>query len=464
MFQQIKLVWRLSLPAILAQLTSILMQYIDAAMVGRLGANASASIGLVSTSIWLLGGFCSAVSTGFSVQVAHSVGAGKYQTAKQIFRLSLRYAALISCLLSALGISVSFFLPAWLGGSKELWKDSSAYFLVCACAIPLMQMNSLAGSMLQCSGNMKVPGILESAKCLFDILFNAIFIFGLNFGVMGAALGTAAAQAVTAMLMLYFACVRSPILCLSGTHRKNIAELPKEQAEEEEDTLREFYRLTLLKAVRIGLPVAFEHAAICGAMVVATHIVAPLGSVAIAANSFAVTAESFCYMPGFGVGTAATTLVGQSLGAGDKKLAKCYAWLSTSLGMLLMTLAGVCMYFLAPAVFRMLTPIQAVQELGTAVLRIELFAEPFYAASIVASGALRGAGDTLVPSIMNLVSIWGVRLTLSVILVSRWGLHGVWFAMCTELTVRGILLLFRLWQKSSGRAEKILRRKKKQEL
>ena len=149
-------------------------------------------------------------------------------------------------------------------------------------------------------------------------------------------------------------------------------------------------------------------------------------------------------MPGYGIGTAATTLVGQSMGAGKKRLAKNFADLSVLLGCLVMTACGIVMYFLCPAVFAMLTPDPQVRELGVRVLRIELFAEPFYAASIVSSGALRGAGDTLIPSILNLISMWGVRLTMSVILVGRIGLAGAWIAMAVELCVRGILLFLRL--------------------
>lgn len=101
------------------------------------------------------------------------------------------------------------------------------------------------------------------------------------------------------------------------------------------------------------------------------------------------------------------------------------------------------MFFIAPFVFQILTPDLQTQTLATNVLRIELLAEPLYGVSIVASGALRGAGDTLIPSLLNLLSIWGVRLTLSVILVQTMGLYGVWLAMCIELCVRGLLLLYR---------------------
>ena len=140
---------------------------------------------------------------------------------------------------------------------------------------------------------------------------------------------------------------------------------------------------------------------------------APLGTVAVAANSLAVTAEGFCYMPGYGIGSAATTLVGQSIGAQRLDLAKRFARLSTALGVAVMSCMGVVMFLAAPWMFTLLTPDPAIRELGAYVLRIEAFAEPLFAASIVAAGALRGAGDTLVPCVMNLVSMWGVRLTMA---------------------------------------------------
>ena len=181
----------------------------------------------------------------------------------------------------------------------------------------------------------------------------------------------------------------------------------------------------------------------CGAMVVSTIIIAPLGTVAIAAHSFAITAESLCYMPGYGVGSAATTLVGQSMGAREYRQARRYGNICVGFSAVLMGLTGIVMFFACPLVFRMLTPDLQVRELAAQVLRIGLLAEPLYAVSIAASGALRGAEDTLVPSILNLVSIWVVRLGLALILVPAWGLHGMWVAMATELCVRGLLLLRR---------------------
>ena len=186
--QQINRVWQLRSPAILTQISSIVMQYIDSAMVGSLGANASAAIGLVSTSTWLLGGLCSAVSAGFSVQIAHQIGAGEHKKARDVLKHGIFTALILSGILMLGGIAISWQLPVWLGGEEILHRDASLYFLVYAATLPLTQMNWLASACLQCSGNMVTPSILNAVACLLDVVFNAIFIP--RYGVLGAALGT----------------------------------------------------------------------------------------------------------------------------------------------------------------------------------------------------------------------------------------------------------------------------------
>ena len=137
-------------------------------------------------------------------------------------------------------------------------------------------------------------------------------------------------------------------------------------------------------------------------------------------------------------------LIGQSIGAGRRDLARQLGWLATGLGMAVMSAAAVLMYAAAPLMIGVLSPDAAVRQLGAQILRIEAFAEPLYAASIVASGVFRGAGDTLVPSGMNFCTMWCVRLPLAAYLAPRMGLSGVWIAMCAELCVRGVIFLLRL--------------------
>ena len=463
--EYLRQVIQLSIPAVLAQISSIIMQYIDAAMVGSLGATATAAIGLVSSTTWLFGGLCVSAATGFSVQVAQRIGGEQEKEARDVLRQAIMCTLLFGAIVSAVGLGISSQLPVWLGGAEEIRRDASRYFLIYACALPAAQMRHTAGSALQCSGDMKVPSRLNIMMCGLDVIFNSLLIFptrqvslfgisatviGAGMGVTGAALGTALAEAVTAVLMLYAVCFRSEKLRLAGPScwRKRSRRMrPQGELSETVPVMEEKFQLQpkcLRTALRLALPMAFEHTIMCGAHIAETRIVAPLGTVAVAANSLAVTAESLCYMPGSGIGTAATTLVGQSIGAGKPERAKRYANLAVILGAAVMTCTGGLMFLGAPLMFSMLTPDAAIRELGVRVLRIEAFAEPLFAVSIVTTGALRGAGDTLIPSMINLASMWGVRITVASLLAPRIGLVGVWIAMCGELCVRGLMFLVRL--------------------
>lgn len=420
---QLRLVWQLSLPAILTQITTIAMQYIDSAMVGALGADASAAIGLVASSTWLFGGVTTAVSAGFSVQVAHRIGAGEDTEARTVVRHGLAAALTLAVLLALLGLGICRQLPCWLGGGAEICADASAYFLTFSLMLPFSQLNSLTAGFLQCAGDMVTPSVLNAVMCGLDVVCNALLIP--HFGVLGAGMGTALACALVSLAMAWCCCVRNAQLRL----RRGEAHA--------------FRPEILKKAFRIGAPVAVQEIAMNGAMVASTMILAPLGAAAIAANSFAVTAESLCYMPGYGVGSAATTLVGRSVGAGDAVQARRYGNICTALGGALMGCTGLLMMIFCPFVFRLLTPVAEVRTLAAQALRIGLLAEPLFGVSIAAAGALRGAGDTLVPSLLNLGSIWIVRLGLSLLLVGKLGLRGMWIAMAIELCVRGALMLWR---------------------
>lgn len=424
---QLRLVWQLSLPAILTQITTIAMQYIDSAMVGALGADASASIGLVASSTWLFGGVTTAVSAGFSVQVAHRIGAGEDTEARTVVRHGLAAALTLAALLALLGLGICRQLPCWLGGGAEICADASAYFLTYSLMLPFSQLNSLTAGFLQCAGDMVTPSVLNAVMCGLDVVCNALLIP--HFGVLGAGMGTALACALVSLAMAWCCCVHNAQLRL----RRGEAHA--------------FRPEILKKAFRIGAPVAVQEIAMNGAMVASTMILAPLGAAAIAANSFAVTAESLCYMPGYGVGSAATTLVGRSVGAGDAVQARRYGNICTALGGALMGCTGLLMMIFCPFVFRLLTPVAEVRTLAAQALRIGLLAEPLFGVSIAAAGALRGAGDTLVPSLLNLGSIWIVRLGLALLLVGKLGLRGMWIAMAIELCVRGTLMLWR--QKTS---------------
>ena len=281
--------------------------------------------------------------------------------------------------------------------------------------------------MLKCSGNMKIPSLLNIGMCIMDVCFNYLFIYIMGMGVKGAAIGTGVAMLITACLMLYFLLFKSKMLALIG-HPGS-------------------FRLksdTITTALKIGAPMGLQHLLMGGAYIVSTLIVAPLGTIAIAAHSLAITVESLCYMPGYGIAEAATTLVGQGTGAGQRMLTKTFAYMSVGLGIGVMTFMGVLMWIFAPELMSVMSPVDSIIAQGTTALRIEAWAEPMFAAAIVANGVFIGAGDTLKPAIMNLSSMWLVRLTMAAWMAPRYGLKGVWTAMAIELTIRGCIFLARL--------------------
>ena len=427
--EKLKLIVSLSIPSILAQITTVMMFFIDASMVGHLGAEASASIGLIESTTWLMGSVMSAASMGFSVQVSHFIGANDFFKARQVFRHGLLCGLAFSLIIATIGTSIHSVLPLWLGGGNDINHDASQYYLVFSLTMPFILLFHLSASMIKCSGNMQLPSLMSVLLCVLDVIFNYLFIYMLHLGVVGAAIGTSMAYISTSLPIAWMATRRNKILALQ------LDNVPFKWVWD-----------YVTKAIRISLPMAIQSVLMSGAQIVSTLIVAPLGNIAIASNSFAITAESLCYMPGYGIGDAATTLVGQTYGAGRKDLCKSFAHMTVGLGMLVMAFMGLIMYIFAPEMIGLLSPVESIRTLGTTILRIEAFAEPFFAASIVAYSICVGAGDTLRPAIMNLVSMWCVRLTLAAWLARDYGLKGVWTAMAIELTFRGSIFLYRLFR------------------
>lgn len=443
--QQLQLTFSLSVPAILANVSAMVMQFIDAAMVGQLGADDSASVGLMGTTAWLFEGVLTSFAAGYAVQVAHLLGAKRNVEARQVVRQAITVCVLFSLLMAGLGLALCRPLPVWLGAEQHIREHASIYFGTFMLFVPFFMVDIVAGSMLRSSGNMRVPSILNILMCVLDIVFNFFLIFptrevsllgnivtipGAGLGVLGAALGTASAGLIVSLMMLYYLVFRSNELRLTA----------------EKGSFKPSWK-SFKKAVNISTPMGVQHIMMCSASIVITGIVAPLGSIALAANTFGITAESLCYMSGYGIADAATALIGQSLGAGRKRLTRSFAWINVLSGMVIMGGLAVLMYVFATELMGLMSPVPEVVELGARCLRVEAWAEPLFAAAIIGYGVFAGAGYTLVPCGINLVSMWMVRLGLSAIMVKSMGLYGVWMAMAIELCFRGTVYLVWLTSK-----------------
>ncbi|MBQ9058460.1 MAG: hypothetical protein IJ125_04700, partial [Atopobiaceae bacterium] len=280
------IVLMLAFPAVLAELSNTLMQYIDAGMVGHIGAHATASIGIVESTIWLLDGLLGCAAAGFTVQVAQLIGAGRDRDARQVMRQSLVMMTLFSGCLLLLGVVIAPHLPAWIGGEESLRQDASQYFLICCISLIPVGIVRLATGMFQCAGDMRTPSILNIVACVLDVCFNAFLINesfippipgrplhwpGFGLGIFGAALGTLSAQTIVAAIMLWILLRRSPTLAL----RESDSWTPR--------------AAVLRVSGKVSGPMFLERIVISLGYMAITVIVAPLGTIAVAANSLAIT-------------------------------------------------------------------------------------------------------------------------------------------------------------------------------
>ena len=373
----------------------------------------------------------------FSIQIAQYLGADRQQDARGVLRQAMLFNLAAGLAAAAFGIGISGHLPGWLGADVSLQANASAYFAIWSAALPFTMAMGMYTSMLRASGDALTPGLISVLVCVLDVVFNfflinptrtlwGITVWGAGLGVPGAALGTALATVVGGLLALCILLFREGPLCIHKPGSWKIT------------------RACIRNLGKVGVPLAAERAALSSAQVLQVRIVSQLGTVAIAANSLGVSAEGLCYMAGYGIQGAAIALIGQAVGAHRKDMAKRFAWLCTLMGMGIMTLTGAGLFAFAPALMSIFTADAAVIALGARVLRIEAFAEPMFGASIVASGAMQGAGDSTSCFVLNIFSMWCIRLTLAFLLAPRFGLVGVWGAMCFELCVRGLLFLIRL--------------------
>lgn len=441
----------LSWPTIMEQALQTLVQYADTAQVGAIGANASAAVGLTTTMMWLINSPMFALGMGVLSCISRSLGAKDSQRAQAAAVQSVLITAVLGLALGAVTLSISPFLPGWLGAAPEIRKDASVYFAI-ICAPMLFRASSIIfGSVLRATGNTKTPMVINTVMNLLNIVLNFLLInpsqvwklgpvslpmWGAGWGVTGAAVATAASFVVGGALM-FAAAWRDPILGLRGQKLR-------------------FHADVMGQCVKIGAPIAAERVAACLGQVVFTALIARLGTVAIAAHSIAITAEQAFYIPGYGMQAAAATLSGHSAGAKDERKLMQYSSTITAIAVLLMGLLSVFLFCFSGPVMRLFTPDQQVIELGARVLKIVAVSEPFFAVIIIMEGIFNGVGDTKVPFLFSLCTMWGVRIVFTFLCVSvfRLGLEAVWLCMVADNLTRFVCMVIRYargnWKKHLG--------------
>lgn len=435
-----RLVLRLAWPCVLENLSVILISLADAAMIGVLGPAATAAVGVNSSPSWLVSGVVQALGVGGTALVARMIGAGDQKEAARVSGQVFKMALLLSAFLTALMLLAAPLVPVIMNADPAVYPDAIAYMRFLALGFVPHFTGMAMGALMRGAGDTRTPMIAGLLSNGLNVALNFLLIYSprqgsllcLSFPLWGAGMGVAGAALASAL-----ATASAGAYILLSARRKNSA-LPVQWKMRWDSGLAK-------RVLRIAYPAALERAAINLGQMFFARMVSGQGVTAFAAHNQSIQVESLGYMPAYGFSAAATALVGQGLGAKKPQEARRQGSRAVTLCLALLTAVGAGMYLLAPWLISLLTPDAEVRRIGAMLIRICAFEQPFNAVSIVASGALRGAGDTKVPFLYGLATMWGVRIPFAWLFGTAlgFGVAGFWWAMVADLGVRSLLLYVR---------------------
>jgi len=435
----------LAWPVLVEQILSTLVHSIDTAMVGSLGATATAGVSISGTPMMLINGMVMSFGMGFTALIARMVGAQNYERANSLIRQALSTVLMLGIPMSIICYLLSEDIPRWMGAAPDVLAIATGYNKIMAYGMIFRTLTMVLSAIYRGYGDTKTPMIINTSVNLINVVGNYLLIYaphdvtlfgktfhvwGAGLGVNGAAISTSGTIAIGAAVMLSMTFLRPSRLQISI---KDSFKLVKED---------------MKSVTTISIPLMLQRFVMGAASVVIASTVASLGTIAVASNSLAATIESFCYMPGFAFASAATTLVGQSLGAerpdlGERYVATCIKIASAAMGV-----GSLLLFIFSPQLISLFTPDARVIELGGQLVKLLATIQIPCVVADIYSGALRGAGDTKVPFYMTLVSMWGVRVLGATIFIRFIGLgiHWVIVAMNTDNIVRMLLFRYRYRQ------------------
>ncbi|MCD7808757.1 MAG: MATE family efflux transporter [Erysipelotrichaceae bacterium] len=433
---KIKEICYLAWPAVIQEALSVVVSYIDTAMVGTLGANASASVGLTGSVNWLTSSIVMAFGVGILSVCAKADGAGDQKKLQIASQQSFYFVLGIGILMTIVCMIISPYLPTWLNGDEVIRHDAYMYFLITSITFLFRSSALIFASTLRSVKDMKTPMMINIYMNVVNIVLNffliypsreiyGIYVIGANLGVIGAAIATSVSY-VFGGVWMFFRYLHNERFDLmhQGFH---------------------FNYQVFKECVDISLPVVMERSVICFGHVTFASMIATMGVIPLAAHTIAIQAEQAFYCPGYGFQSAASTLVGNAVGEKDANKVKQTTYLICAMTSFIMLIAGILLFINARSLMGFFTPDSEVIAMGTTVLRIVSVSEPIYGVLVILEGTFNGMGDTKAPFVFSCITMWGVRIFGSyiVIHVLHMGLAQVWVMMVCDNVLRCILLLQR---------------------
>ncbi|MCM1102431.1 MAG: MATE family efflux transporter [Clostridium sp.] len=420
--EMLKALVTLSIPTILEEMLATLLQYVDTAMVGRLGENATAAVSVTTTVTWLIHSIPSALSVAALSLIAKAVGSGDE---KRIQRLSEQVFLLaVGCglVMSVISMALSPYIPVWMGAEESIQRQASVYFFIICMPMLFRTWNSILGAAIRATKDTRTPMLINLGANLLNVALNYLLIYTCGLGVTGAAIASAISYTLAGILM--FAAYRRNRLL----HWKFKGFAPDGPI--------------LKDCARISIPVLGTNVASCFGYVVFASLVTGMGNTIFAAHSIAVTAETIFYIPGYGLRTATSALVGISLGEGDRRKFETVGGLSVGLTMAMMLMSGLILYRAAYPLMCLFTNSDQVARIGAEMLKLVAFSEPFFGLMVVMEGIFYGLGRPKYTFFVETFSMWGVRIFLAFVCVRIWnlGLREVWYCMIADNVCKAVLL------------------------
>lgn len=438
---QLMLILRLAWPTIVEQALQTIVIYINTAMIGNLGQNASAAVGLTATFTWLINSPAFAVGIAATACISRAVGEENIDETHAYSAQAVKISLILGVCMTLFTLSISPFLPTWLGAEPAIRSDAGIYFALICAPYLFNAINIVFGAILRGAGDTRTAMQVNLLINVIHILLNYLFIyetrqvsllglsfpmFGLGWGVAGAGISTAISYILGGVLMIS-ALRRHPLFSFRWS------------------SVRQKQPAAMHSMLSLAMPIALNRLATCLGQVVFTRLVTSLGTTVFAAHSIALTAEEAFYIPGYGMQSAATTLTGNAVGARDEKKLRHTSSLLLLLSFSFMTITGSLLFLLATQMMQLFTPDAEVIRLGASALRIVALSEPIFGISIILEGIFNGAGDTKHPFLYSLFSMWGIRIVGTFLCVHFFhlGLNAVWLCMVADNVCRGILLTVR---------------------
>ncbi|MFT9487279.1 MAG: MATE family efflux transporter [Tepidibacillus sp.] len=426
--QKIKVILALGVPAMIENLLQTIVGFVDTLFVAKLGLAEVAAVGVTNAILAVYLAVFMAMGVGTSSLIAKSVGAGDMERAKAIAKQSTWLSAVLGIVFGIITLLFAEPLLRIMGAEPDVLADGIVYFRIVAIPSIFISLMTVFGSVLRAAGDTKTPMKVGIWINLIHVVLDYILIFGLfgmgGWGIAGAAWATVIARAIGTVLLFLF--IRKSKLSFSLRTA----------------TLSERFTLPLLK---LSTPAAAERLIMRFGQVLYFGLIVRIGTDVYAAHMIAGNIEIFSYMPGYGLAVAATTLVGQSLGANRRADAYRYGLLTTGIAVIFMSLIGVLLFIFSPLAATWFTGQVDVVDMVTTALRIDAFAQPFLAVGLVLAGALQGAGDTKSPMYSTAIGMWLIRVVGVYVLCIYWGMGiaGVWLSIAIDLLIRAVYLLFR---------------------